>query len=118
MATKEVVQITQSELQEIFELEREMQEKQVRLDELKNGVRVLLHNKVPIEPGRFVAHLVTIPGRNVPWKQVVVEELGMDFAEACRKRYPVKVRFDVKVEEHAILPLWKEGANAPASDIG
>jgi len=111
MSLKEVVLIRQSELQEIFHLERELSEKHQQLDELKQNVKVLLINKAPIEGGRFTAHLIKIPGRNVPWKQVVVEELGVDFAEDCRRRYPVRIRFDVRVEEHAILPLWRSGTD-------
>jgi hypothetical protein len=107
MNTKEGVLISQAELQEIYELQRELISKQNHLEELKSNVKTLLIGKVRIQSGRFMAHLITIPGRNVPWKQVVVEELGADFAETCRKRFPVRVRFDVKVEEHAIVPLWK-----------
>src|SRR5438067_11132275 len=107
MSTDVVVVIRQSELKEIFELERELREKEEHLDQLKQNVKTLLFHKAAIEQGRFVPHLVKIPGRNVPWKQVVIEELGADFMEDCRKRYPVNVRFDVRVEEHAVLPLWK-----------
>lgn len=108
MSVKEVVQIRQSELQEIYDLERELADKQKHLEEMKQGVKELLFAKAPVEQGRFTVHLVKIPGRNVPWKQVVVEELGAEFMESCRKRYPVNVRFDVKVEEHAIPPLWRQ----------
>ena len=117
MTTKIAVQITQRELQEIFDLERELQEKEKHLEELKQNVKVLMFAKAPVEQGRFVPHLVKIPGRNVPWKQVVVEELGADFMENCRKRFPVKMRFDLKVEEHAVLPLWKDGANSSAPPV-
>lgn len=112
MSIKEGLQITQAALQEVYELEREIAEKETHLGELKEGVKSLLIAKAPIEFGRFTAHLVTIPGRNVPWKQVVIEELGVDFMESCRRRYPVRVRYDVKVEEHAIPPLWRSGANS------
>src|SRR5208282_5060728 len=84
MNTKEGVLISQAELQEIYELQRELISKQNHLEELKSNVKTLLIGKVPIQSGRFMAHLITIPGRNVPWKQVVVEELGADFAETCR----------------------------------
>jgi hypothetical protein len=112
MSIKEGVQISQRELQEIYELQRELVEKQNHLEELKSGVKTLLIGKAPIEFGRFAAYLITIPGRNVPWKQVVIQELGAEFADACRKRYKVHVRFDVRVEEHAVEPLWKTGANS------
>jgi hypothetical protein len=114
VTTRIAVQITQRELEEIFELERELQEKEKHLDELKQNVKVLMFAKAPVEQGRFVPHLVKIPGRNVPWKQLFVEELGVVFMESCRKRYPVKMRFDLKVEEHAVLPLWKDIANSSA----
>lgn len=103
MSIKEGVQISQRELQEIYELQRELVEKQNHLEELKSGVKTLLIAKVPIEFGRFAAHLITIPGRNVPWKQVVIQELGAEFADGVRKRYRVHVRFDVR-------PLGSAGA--------
>ncbi len=104
------VQVTQHELEEIFELERDIAPKKRRVEELKEGVKVLLLAKKPVEMGRFDAHLKTLPGRHIPWKQGFIDRLGLAAAEAYRKLFPVQVRFDVMVEEHAVQPLWKGGA--------
>src|SRR5215468_6164898 len=102
--TTQLVQITQSDLEEIHNLEHEVFEKQKRIDELKAGVKVLLINKMPVELGRFDAHLIKRFSRPVPWKRAVVDNLGVDFAESFRKQFPPRIRFDVAVEEHAIPP--------------
>jgi hypothetical protein len=110
--TTGAVQVTQRELQEICELQREVSQKQAHLDELKSSVKVLLIHKMPVELGRFDARLITKPHRSVPWKKCVVDNLGVEFAESFRKSFPVHVFFDVAVEEHAVPPLWKDGANS------
>lgn len=66
----------------------------------------LLEKRVVVELGRFDAFLVKIVARNIPWKQAVMDYLGEKFAEQYKKRFPVNIRFDVRVEEHAVLPLW------------
>jgi hypothetical protein len=55
MNTKEGVLISQAELQEIYELQRELISKQNHLEELKSNVKTLLIGKVPIQSGRFMA---------------------------------------------------------------
>jgi len=103
------VEITQKELQEILELEREVAPKLKRIEELKQGVKALLIARMPVEMGRFDAILIKLPGRHVPWRLGFIEHLGTKLAEEFKKRFPVQMRFDVKVEEHAVLPLWNNG---------
>jgi hypothetical protein len=109
------VEVTQKELQEIFDLERDVAPKLKRIEELKQGVKALLIQKMPVELGRFDAILVKLPGRHIPWRLGFLEYLGNELAEKFKKRYPVQVRFDVKIEEHAVLPLWKTGGAAGTS---
>jgi len=104
------VQVTQRELEEIFELERDIAPKQKRIEELKQDVKALLISKMPVELGRFDAVLIKRMLRHVPWRQGFVERLGEAAAEAFRKRFPASMFCEVKVEEHAVLPLWKGGA--------
>jgi hypothetical protein len=106
------VQVTQHELEEIFTLEMDVKPKLRRIEELKEGVKALLLAKKQVELGRFDVRLKTLPGRHIPWKQGFIDRLGLAAAEAYRKLFPVTVRFDVLVDEHAVLPLWKSGAEA------
>jgi hypothetical protein len=101
------VQLTQHELQEAFEIQREIAEKQRRLDGLISDIKVLLFAKMPIEEGRFYAKLIFKREHHPAWKQAVIDNLGIDFAERFRKSSPSTVRAEVLVEEHAIPPLWK-----------
>jgi hypothetical protein len=103
------VQVTQQELQEIFDLQRDVTPKLKRIEELKQSVKALLIHKMPVELGRFDATLIKLPGRHIPWRLGFIEYLGTKLAEEYKKRFPVQMRFDVKVEEHAVLPLWKNG---------
>lgn len=102
------IRVTQQELQEIFELERDVAPKLKRIEELKSNVKALLIHKAQVELGRFDAFLVKMASRHVPWRQAVVDYLGLPFTEEFKKRFPVSLRCDVKVEEHAVLPLWNQ----------
>jgi hypothetical protein len=106
------VQVTQQELEEIFNLERDVAPKQKRIEEMKSNVKALLLHKMPVEIGRFDVHLIKRPHRNVPWAQAVVDYLGQKFADAFKRRFPVYLRVEVKVEEHAVAPLWKDGSGS------
>src|SRR5215469_8094799 len=108
------VQVTQRELQEIFDLERDVAPKLRRIEELKQGVKALLMAKMPVELGRFDAILIKLPGRHVPWRSGFIEYLGEKLAEQFKKRFPVQMRFDLRVEEHAVLPLWNSGGTTNA----
>ena len=101
------IRITQHELHDIFELQRDVTEKMKRLEEMKSSVKALLLAKMPVEYGRFDAQLLRRISRHVPWKQAVIDELGLAFAEAFRRRHPASVFFNVMVVEHAVPPLWK-----------
>ena len=107
-----MVKVTQQELKEINDLEREVAPKIKRIEELKSNVKALLIHKMPVEFGRFDALLIKRPHRNVPWGRAVIEYLGQKFADEYKKRFPVFIRFEVKVEEHAVLPLWRNDAEA------
>jgi hypothetical protein len=109
------VQIKQQELQEIFDLERDVAPKLKRIEELKQGVKALLIARMPVELGRFDAILIKLPGRHIPWRLGFIEYLGTKLAEEFRKRFPVQMRFDVRVEEHAVLPLWNNGGTTGTS---
>lgn len=100
--------ITQRELQEIHDLQAEIGEKQQRLDTMTESVKALLFAKAPIESGRFDARLVFKKMHNVPWKQIVIEQLGSDYAESVRLSSPTVTRCEVVIIEHAIPPLWKK----------
>lgn len=101
------IRITQYELQEMFELKREIEQRQKRLDELTANVKALLFEKIPIEEGRFDARLLFRRVHHPAWRQAVVDNLGMEFAEAFRKAATSNVLCDVVVEEHAVPPLWR-----------
>jgi len=106
------VQVTQQELKEICELERDVAPKVRRIEELKQNVKILLINKMPVELGRFDARLLKKMMRNIPWKDAVVQNLGLEWAENYKKKFPVHLVCDVLVEEHATLPLWKNGSES------
>ena len=106
------VQVTQHELEEIFELEHDVAPKLKRIDELKSGVKALLIHGKSVELGRFDAHLIKRFNRHVTWRQCVVDNLGLAFAEAYKKLFPPRMFCDVMVVEHAVPPLWKSGAGS------
>lgn len=58
------VNITQAELQEVCELQRELAWKEQHLEHMKSNLMVLLRVGAPIEQGRFDARLATRMGRN------------------------------------------------------
>jgi hypothetical protein len=102
------IQITQRELQEIFELDRDIIQKQERVGHLKSNLRALLFEKMPIEFGRFDAKLLYKTVRHPAWKQLVIDKLGIQVAEAFRRASPSNTLCEVMVEEHAVPPLWKQ----------
>lgn len=106
----EGIRIRQEELGEIAGLEREISVKQKRVEELKSNLFPLLRAGVPIEPGRFDVRLDKRFGRSVPWKQLVINELGAEAADGYKSQFPVHIWFEVVVVEHAVPPLWKESA--------
>lgn len=111
-----LVMITQHELADISELEREVAWRTKKLDEMKSSVKEALMLHIRVEPGRFNAKLRKIVYRNVPWKTLVLERLPQAVIEAFKKFYPVRVRFEVEVVEHAVEPLWK-GKDDQAIDL-
>ena len=100
------IQITQAELREIIHLQRDIAPKVERLEQLKSNVKAMLISHVPVELGRFDANLVYRYIRHPAWKQIVIRELGQPFADECYRNSPGNTLCDVKVEEHAVLPLW------------
>jgi len=111
------IQITQLELKELSELEREVAWKSKHLEHLKANLLVFLREGVQIEKGRFGARLITRIGRAVPWKQVFIERLGEAAADLIRRTFKTHVYFEVQVVEHAVLPLWQgqEGSDEAAT---
>lgn len=101
------IRITQRELQELFDLRREVELRQKRADELTSNVKAMLISKIPVEDGRYAAWLSTKTFHHPAWKQAVIDHLGPGFAEAIRKSSPTTVVSDVIVEEHAVPPLWR-----------
>ena len=112
------VHVTQAELQEIVDLQRDIAPKVKRIEELKEGVKALLIARRPIELGRFDASLVWRFVRHPAWRQIVVDNLGAEFAEECRRKTPGHRLCNVKVEEHAVLPLWNGGGTTEADAGG
>jgi hypothetical protein len=103
----ESIRITQSELQEVSELERELSWKQNHLEHMKSNLLAMLREGVKIEKGRFTAKLVTRFGRAVPWKQAFIERLGQAAADLLRRSCRVHTYYEVEVKEYAVLPLWQ-----------
>jgi hypothetical protein len=113
----EIPVVSQKELAEWAELEREVAPKLKRIEELKSNIKVMLLHHSQVELGRFDAILIKLPGRHVPWRLGFIEYLGDARADEFKKRFPVQMRFDVKVEEHAVLPLWNNGGTT-GTDAG
>jgi hypothetical protein len=114
--TSHRIQVTQHELRELCELQRDVAEKEKRIEELKSNIKALLIAKIPIEAGRFYARLFTRTVHHVAWKQAVIDNLGFEFAESFRKDSPSSILCDVIVEEYAGLPLWKGSSETPESE--
>ena len=106
------IRITQQELQEIYELDRDLAQKQERVDQLKSNLKALLFEKMPIEPGRFDARLIFRTVHHPAWKQALIDNLGPEFAESFRKSSSSSRLCEVMVEEHAVPPLWKQSMEA------
>jgi hypothetical protein len=102
------IQITQKELGKMFFLQRNITQMTEELDHLKSNVKAMLISGIEVELGPFDASLVYRYMRNPPWKQVVIDNLGAEFAEEIRKKTQGHTLCDVKVEEHAVLPLWNQ----------
>jgi hypothetical protein len=102
------IQITQAELREIVTLQRDITPKMERLEQLKSNVKAMLISHIPVELGRFDAALVYRYVRHPAWKQIVINELGREFADECFRNSPGNALCDVKVEEHAVRPLWND----------
>lgn len=108
MAVQTTAVVRQSELKLIHDLKEDIAEKEERLNEVTEAVKELLFAKAPIEKGRFHARLDFKRMHNVPWKQVVIEQLGAAYMEEVRRSTPSVTRCELVVVEHAIPPLWKK----------
>src|ERR1700719_19318 len=115
--TNQVVLISQSDLQEVFELDRQVDQELKCLLDLKSYLKTLLFAKTPIEEGRFYAHLVFRTIHHPAWKQIVIDELGPDFAESARRKSSTSRLCEVVVEEHGSLPLWKTSMRAEGDQV-
>jgi hypothetical protein len=112
------IQITQAELREIVYLQRDIAPKVERLEQLKSNVKAMLISHVPVELGRFDANLVYRYIRHPAWKQIVIRELGQLFADECYRNSSGNTLCDVRVEEHAVLPLWNREDDDEENDEG
>ena len=110
------IKITQAELKEVNELEREVAWKQKHLEDMKGTLMVLLRGGAEVEDGRFDAKLVTRIGRPVPWKQEFLDRLGEAVANLVKRQYKTHVYFEVKVMEHAVPPLWQGGTGQAGAE--
>lgn len=110
------VVITQRELGEIADMEREVAWRKKKIEDMKSSVKAMLLGHIRVEPGRFYARLRKKFCRNVPYKSLVIEKLGQAMADWFRKLHPTRVLFEVDVMEHAVEPLWK-GKDDQAIDI-
>jgi len=100
------VQVTQAEIRELFDLEHEVALKQTRIAELRQGIKALLIAKKSVELGRFDVRLIWKIVRNPAWRQIVIDNLGYEFAEECKRKTPINRLCDLRIEEHAVMPLW------------
>jgi hypothetical protein len=112
----QLVQITQRDLEEIHELQRDISEKQKRLEDVQGYVKTLLIAKTPIELGRFDARLSYKTTHHPAWKQAVIDELGAEYARFLWRNSTTSVFCQLLVEEHAIPPLWKASSAVPESE--
>lgn len=110
------IQITQAELREISEMEREVAWKTRHVQQTKANLLVLIRGGVPVQKGRFDARVVTRIGRAVPWKQLFVERLGAAAADVIRRTFKRHVYFELQVIEHAVLPLWQGREESDATE--
>lgn len=110
------ITITQLELKEVSELEREVAWKQKHLEDMKGTLLVLLRGGAEIEDGRFDAKLVTRIGRPVRWKQEFIARLGDVVANLVKRQYKTHVFYEVQVLEHAVPPLWRNGAGQTGAE--
>jgi len=110
------IRITQAELKEICELDRELAAKQKHLEDLKETVTLMLKEGFPIEDGRFDARLDYRYMRPVPWKQVLIEEVGESRVDEIYRTYKGHSYPTLRVEEHAVPPLWRGHEDAGAQE--
>lgn len=110
------IQITQQELGEIVYLQREIKQKTERLEEVTSNVKAMLFGHVPIEPGRFDAYLDYRRVRTPAWKEIVIDNLGQEFADKCWRETQSHPMCQVKIEEHAMFPSWNEGTDDDEKD--
>lgn len=75
---------------------------------MKSNVRAMIAMGVEVELGRFDAWIDWRFVRHPAWKQIVIQHLGPEFADECYRNTPGHSIGDVKVEEHAVLPLWND----------
>lgn len=112
------IRITQAELREISELERELPLKKLRLASMKQNLLVMLQEGVRVEPGRFDAKIVMRIGRAVRWRQVLIERLGQATVDAIKRAFKTTVYHEAKVLEYARMPLFDDDSNQDSDSEG
>jgi hypothetical protein len=103
--------ITQAELMQINELERNLPLQKRQLQEMKDNLLALLRAGAPIEEGRFDARIAKRIGRPVPWKKCFIEKVGQAAADLIKRAFKTTVYFEAEVVEHAITPHWRGNGN-------
>jgi hypothetical protein len=101
------ITITQAELKDFSELEREVKMKKQQCEEKKESLLLLLRGGAAVEDGRFDARLITRVGRNVRWQFEFISRLGEAVANAVKREYKTHVWYELQVMEHAVPPLWR-----------
>lgn len=110
------IQITQQELGEIFHLRRNIAQMTERLGEVTSNVKAMLIHRVSIEPGPFDAYLDFRRVRNPAWKQIVIDHLGPEFAEKCRREVQSHPICELMIEQHAMFPSWNQYSDDDEKD--
>ena len=100
------VLISQMELQKIAEHRREITWHSSQLKPLEKDVLDLLIAGATVEPGRYRANVSYMRRHNAAWKDVVIRELGEDFAHRIYKSSPIISIPRLQVVEHPPLPLF------------
>jgi len=109
--------ITQAELSEINDLERELPLKRLQLASMKENLLLMLRAAVPIEPGRFDAEIAKRIGRPVPRRRLLVERVGQPAVDAMKRVFKATVWYEAKIREYATLPLWNKNSRQNVDSV-
>jgi len=104
--TKIIAEVTQGELEEIAIHRREYSWHKKELERMERDAVHLLLAGAAVEDGRFVAKVTFRSQHSLSWKNVVVRELGEEFAlQEWRNSRLIKIP-RLSLTEHPYMPLW------------